>query len=52
MRTVASYGELSPLLSAQLKPGVRTNAFTSPETYRREIEQGALSVEELDKIIK
>ena len=40
MRRAESYAALAPLLSAQLRRGVVTNCFLSPEEYRREIEAG------------
>lgn len=40
MRRAESYAALAPLLSAQLRRGVVTNCFLSPEDYRREIGAG------------
>lgn len=37
MRQITSYEELAPLLSAQLRRGVATNAALTPEDWRREI---------------
>lgn len=51
MRMIESYEELSPLLSAQFKPGVRTNAFSSADDYRREIAAGTLAVEATDNAL-
>lgn len=46
MTRVERYETLAPRLSAQLRPGVRTNAFASEEEYRREIAAGTLWMEE------
>ena len=40
MNRAESYAALAPLLSAQLRRGVVTNCFLSPEDWRREIEAG------------
>lgn len=47
MRQICSFEELSPLLSAQLKRGVVTNAFLSESEWRSAIETG-LMVSESD----
>lgn len=44
MQTIKSYEALAPLLSQQLRRGVRTNAFAGPDEYRREIAAGRLAV--------
>lgn len=49
MQTIHSYEALAPLLSRQLRRGVRTNAFTSPDEYRREIAAGRLAVLEWEQ---
>lgn len=48
MKQIASYEELAPLLSAQLRRGVVTNAALSPEDWRREIAAGTLRVQGWD----
>lgn len=48
MQTIESYETLAPLLSRQLRKGVRTNAFSDPDEYRREIAAGRLAVQEWD----
>lgn len=47
MTQIDSYETLSALLSKQLRRGVRTNAFTDPAIYRREIAAGTLFVEDM-----
>lgn len=42
MKQITSYEELAPLLSAQLKRGVVTNAALTPEDWRREAAAGTL----------
>lgn len=46
MRKITDYNQLSPLLSAQLRPGVATNAVQKKEEYLFAIEAGALYVQE------
>ena len=46
MRAVESFETLSPLLGAQLRPGVATNVALTREEYQREIQGGALFWEE------
>lgn len=46
MRNITDYNELSPLLSAQLRPGVVTNAVQKKEEYLFAIAHGALYVQE------
>ena len=46
MRNITDYNELSPLLSAQLRPGVVTNAVQKKEDYLFAIAHGALYVQE------
>ena len=46
MRAVESFETLSPLLGAQLRPGVATNVAFTREEYQREIQGGALFWEE------
>ena len=48
MQTIESYETLAPLLSRQLRKGVRTNAFSDPDEYRREIAARRLAVQEWD----
>ena len=43
MKQIQSYEELAPLLSAQLKRGVVTNAVLTPEDWRQEVAAGAVS---------
>ena len=45
MRKITDYNQLSPLLSAQLRPGVATNAVQKKEEYLFAIEAGALYVQ-------
>lgn len=44
MRRIGQYDELAPLLTAQLKRGVATNALMTQQEYRREIAEGGLWV--------
>ena len=46
MRKITDYNQLSPLLSAQLRPGVATNAVQKKEEYLFAIAHGALYVQE------
>ena len=46
MRKITDYNQLSPLLSAQLRTGVATNAVQKKEEYLFAIEAGALYVQE------
>ena len=46
MRKITDYNQLSPLLSAQLRPGVATNAVQKKEEYLFAIEAGTLYVQE------
>lgn len=48
MRQISSYDELPPLLAAQWKRGVLTNALLTPGDYRREIAAGTLWVHAWD----
>lgn len=48
MGKIRSYEELAPLLSAQLRPGVATNAAATREEYLRWIEGGELYAEPFD----
>ena len=48
MKRIETYGELGALTSAELHAGVLTNAFTDPETYRREISDGRLYTEKTE----
>jgi N-acetylglutamate synthase-like GNAT family acetyltransferase len=42
MKQIKNYCEVSPLVSAQFRKGVRTNNFLSVEAYQAEIAQGSL----------
>ena len=46
MKQITSYEELAPLLSAQLRRGVVTNAALTAEDWRREIANRALSAQD------
>lgn len=49
MEKIESYAELAPLLSAQLRRGVVTNAFESQTGYEREIAAGRLAVQTMER---
>ena len=48
MEQIRSMQRLSPLITAQLRPGVRTNCALTPEDYRREMDGGTLYVHPLE----
>lgn len=49
MKPITSYEELAPLLSAQLRRGVVTNAALTAEDWRREIAERALWIQDWEE---